>query len=205
MRSISLRRPSASMIVSCVALFAALGGSSYAAVKITGKEIANHTLSGIDVKKRSLGPTTIKSNSLGGAQINESKLGPVPNADTLDGIDSTGFMKSTQRLFEASADTVDNFTSGATLVQLNQVPAGSYLVSAKLTYDNDGASGVSETCTLEVPGVNDTTELYPANTEMVTLQKAVNAGAAFDASVSCTSEGNDDALGKISLIATRMD
>jgi hypothetical protein len=201
----SIRRPSAAMIVSSVALFAALGGSSYAAAKITGKEIANHTIRGVDVKKHSLGPATVKLDSLGGDQINESALGVVPNADTLDGIDSTGFMKSTQRLFEASADTVDDFTSGATLVQLNQVPAGTYLVSAKLTYDNDGPAGGSETCTLEVPGANDTTEFYADNSEALTLQKAVTAGAPFDPSVNCTGQGNDDILGKISLIATRMD
>ena len=77
MRSISLRRPSASMIVASVALFAALGGSSYAAAKITGKEIANHTIRGVDVKKRTLGPNTIKLDSLGGDQINEAALGTV--------------------------------------------------------------------------------------------------------------------------------
>jgi hypothetical protein len=197
MRSIrSIRRPSASMIVSCVALFAALGGSSYAAVKITGKEIANHTIRGVDVKKRSLGPATLKLDSLGGDQINESALGTVPNADTLDGLDSTAFMKTTQRVFEVTSDTVNNFASDATLAQLPAVPAGSYLVTAKLTYDNDGAGGESETCTLEVPGANDETQLYPENTDVVMLQKAVTAGTAFDATLSCTGDGTDDALAR---------
>jgi hypothetical protein len=205
MRSISFRRPSAAMIVSSVALFAALGGSSYAAAKLTSSDIANHTIRAVDVKKRTLGPSTIKLDSLGGGQINEAALGIVPNADTLDGIDSAGFMKSTQRVFEASGDAVGNFTSGATLLQLPGVPAGNYVVTAKLTYDNDGALGETESCTLEVPGANDETTLAPDNTHMVTLQKAVAAGAAFDANVSCTGDGNDDALGKISIIATRLD
>jgi hypothetical protein len=205
MRSISLRRPSASMIVSCVALFAALGGSSYAAVKITGKEIANHTIRGVDVKNRTLGPNTIKLDSLGGAQIDEAALGTVPNADTLDGVDSAGYMKTTQRLFQATGDGVDNFTSGALLVELNGVPAGSYLVTAKLTYDDDSGTITSETCTLEVPGANDSTTFYTDNAEVISLQKAVTSGAAFNANVNCTGNGDDDTLGKVSIIATKVD
>jgi hypothetical protein len=205
MRSISLRRPSASMIVASVALFAALGGSSYAAAKITGKEIANHTIRGVDVKKRSLGPSTLKLDSVGGAQIDETSLDTVPNADKLDGIDSTGFLKSGQRLFEGTADTVDNFSSGQPLVELNGVPAGSYLVTAKLTYDDDSGSVTSETCTLEVPGANDSTEFYTDNTEVISLQKAVTSGAAFNANVNCTGNGDDDMLGKASIIATKVD
>jgi hypothetical protein len=201
----SIRRPSASMIVSCVALFAALGGSSYAAVKITGKEIANHTIRGVDVKTRTLSAKHVKPDSLGGDQINESALGTVPNADTLDGIDSSGFMKSTTRLFEVTADGVDNFASGAPLAQLGNVPAGSYLVSAKLTYDNDGPAGAAATCTLEVPGANDSTTFYLDNSEVLTLQKAVTAGASFDATVSCESDGNADIVGKTSIIAVRVD
>jgi hypothetical protein len=204
MRSLSFRRPSAALVVSCVALFAALGGSSYAAAKLTSRDIANHTIRGVDVHTHTLGAKTIKLDALGGNQIDESALGTVPNADTLDGIDSAGYMKSTQRVFEATSDSVGNFTSGATLLQLPGVPAGSYVVTAKFTYDNDGGLE-TETCTLEVPGANDETTLAPDNTQMVTLQKAVVSDSAFDANVSCTGDGNDDALGRISVIATRLD
>jgi hypothetical protein len=193
------------MVISCVALFAALGGSSYAAAKITGKEIANHTIRGVDVKTRTLGAKHVKLDSLGGGQIDESSLGIVPNADMLDGIDSAGYMKTTQRLFEATDDGVDNFTSGAPLVELNGVPAGNYLVTAKLTYDDDSGTVTSETCTLEVPGANDTTEFYTDNAEVLSLQKAVTSGAAFNANVNCTGNGDDDALGTVSIIATKMD
>ena len=69
----------------------------------------------------------------------------------------------------------------------------------------DGVPAEAETCTLEVPGANDTTELYPENTAVVTLQKAVTAGAPFDANVSCTGDGDDDALGQISIVAVKVD
>jgi hypothetical protein len=71
MRStISIRRPSASMIVALVALFAALGGTGYAAATFNGR----------DIQKRSIPANRIVSNALGGRQIDESKLGPVPVA-----------------------------------------------------------------------------------------------------------------------------
>ncbi len=66
----SIRRPSASMIVALVALFAALGGTGYAAA----------TLSGRDIQRRSIPGNRVMNNALGGGQINESKLGVVPAA-----------------------------------------------------------------------------------------------------------------------------
>jgi hypothetical protein len=64
----SIRRPSASMVVALVALFAALGGTGYAAATINGSEI----------QKRSIPANRMVPNSLGSNQINESKLGTVP-------------------------------------------------------------------------------------------------------------------------------
>src|SRR3954451_9666539 len=57
-------------VVSTLALVLALGGVSYAAVKINGKNIKDRT---VTAKK-------IKKNSLGGAEINEAKLAKVPSA-----------------------------------------------------------------------------------------------------------------------------
>lgn len=71
MRSIiTIRRPSAALVVALVALFAALGGTGYAAA----------TLSGRDIQKRSIPANRVMNNTLNGNQINESKLGPVPVA-----------------------------------------------------------------------------------------------------------------------------
>jgi collagen triple helix repeat protein len=52
--------------VAYLALFAALGGTAYAAVTVTGKDIKNGTITGKDVKNRSLGtskltPTAVSS------------------------------------------------------------------------------------------------------------------------------------------------
>ena len=49
-----MRRPSYASVVATLALVVALGGTSYAAVKITGKDVKNGSLSGKDVKDESL-------------------------------------------------------------------------------------------------------------------------------------------------------
>ena len=80
-------------VMSTVAVFVALGGSSYAALQIDSGDIANNSVRGIDVRNRSLGERELKRNALGGRSINESRLGRVPrarNADRLGGLTGSG-------------------------------------------------------------------------------------------------------------------
>jgi hypothetical protein len=65
--------PSPALVIACIALFVALGGSAYAAVVITGKNVKNYSLTGKDVKK----------NGLGGVTVKESRLATVPSAESL--------------------------------------------------------------------------------------------------------------------------
>ncbi len=66
-------------VMSTVAVFVALGGSSYAALTITGRDVKNGSLTYRDLKR----------NSVGGSRIKESQLGAVPrarNAERLNGV-----------------------------------------------------------------------------------------------------------------------
>jgi hypothetical protein len=66
-------------VVATLALFVALGGSSYAALTITGRDVSNGSLTYRDIKK----------NTLGGSRIKESRLSRVPrarNAERLNGV-----------------------------------------------------------------------------------------------------------------------
>src|SRR4051794_11538465 len=66
-------------VMATLAVFIALGGSSYAAFTISGRNIKNHTIAG---KK-------LRHNALTGAEIRESRLGEVrqaANADRLNGV-----------------------------------------------------------------------------------------------------------------------
>jgi len=59
-----------SNVVATLALFIALGGSSYALTQFGTKQVKNRSLRGIDLRR----------NTLKGSEVNESKLGTVPNA-----------------------------------------------------------------------------------------------------------------------------
>lgn len=72
-------------VVATLALFVALGGSSYAALKISGRDIKAHTITG----------QKIKPNTLGRRQIKESSLSAVPralNAAKLEGHTAEDFL-----------------------------------------------------------------------------------------------------------------
>ena len=83
------RRLTYANVMSTIAVFVALGGSSYAALQIDSADIANNSVRGVDVRNRTLGERDIKRNALGGRTIRESRLGRVPrarNADRLGGM-----------------------------------------------------------------------------------------------------------------------
>ena len=194
-----ISRPTPALIVAIVALFMALGGTSYAALKITGKNVAN----------RSLGGNEMKKNTLDGDEINEAALGTVPkaaDADTVGGQPASSFMVKQPRVFEAAIPANQNFANNAVVGTLADLAPGAYVVTAKLTYENDSATTTS-TCTLHVPGGNDTTTFShdTTNSETITLQKAVSSGAVFSPSVSCESDGSDDLIGVGNIIAVRID
>lgn len=62
--------------VAYLALFAALGGSAYAAVTVTGKQIKDGTVTGKDVKNRSLGAGDLSASALGSLAGERGPAGP---------------------------------------------------------------------------------------------------------------------------------
>src|ERR1700755_1820346 len=78
-------RPSPSLAISLLALFVALGGSGYAAVRGNGRTIVDRSIAG----------SKLKHNTLTGTQIDESRLGQVPSAadsDFLNGRPAGGYV-----------------------------------------------------------------------------------------------------------------
>jgi hypothetical protein len=61
LRRLSRRHTTA---VAYLALFAALGGSAYAAVTVTGESIKDGTVTGRDVKNRSLGTNKLSADAV---------------------------------------------------------------------------------------------------------------------------------------------
>ena len=68
------KRPSLSLVISLVALVVAMGGTSYAAVKITGDDVRNGSLTGKDVKDDSLTGRDVKNSSLGTGVVRDGSL-----------------------------------------------------------------------------------------------------------------------------------
>ena len=66
---VRFRTPSPALVISVIALFVALGGSGYAAVKINGSRLKNKSVSGKKLKNRTITRKKIKKRTLTGAEI----------------------------------------------------------------------------------------------------------------------------------------
>jgi hypothetical protein len=83
-----LRRPSPALVVACLALFVALGGTVLAATKIDGRTIKVKSLPGNRVAVASLPGNRLAPKSINGDQIDITTLGQVPSADHATSADS---------------------------------------------------------------------------------------------------------------------
>jgi hypothetical protein len=75
LQRLSRHTPSPAMVVACLALMVALGGTSYAAIGLPANSVGTKQL-----KKAAVTGVKVKSDALTAKQINESTLGEVPSA-----------------------------------------------------------------------------------------------------------------------------
>ena len=68
-------RPTYGGVTATIALFAALGGTSYAAIAITGSDIRNGTLTGADLKNESVKGKDIDDGTLTGRDVRTGSIG----------------------------------------------------------------------------------------------------------------------------------
>jgi hypothetical protein len=101
-------RQAPALVISLVALFAALSGAALAlpgTQTVNSGDVKNESLKSIDLKDdkavasadvidESLTSTDVQDNSLTGADVDESTLGQVPNAATLSGKTASAFTSS---------------------------------------------------------------------------------------------------------------
>ena len=102
MSRIAFRRPSASLVIACLALFVALGGVGYAAATIGSGAVIDNSLKSKDVRNNDLRGKDVRTNTLKGADVDESSLGKVPSAANAD-----------SAVTSAHAATADNATNAA--------------------------------------------------------------------------------------------
>lgn len=118
-----LGRRSPALLIACVALFAALGGTVYAAARINGKTIKVKSLPGNrlalgSVPGNRLKPGTISGGSLApgsitGAQLDAATIGQVPSAVHADNADSARDAQTALNAVNAiDATKVNGHTAG---------------------------------------------------------------------------------------------
>ncbi len=90
MKHLARFRPSPAMVVACLALSVALGGTSVAAIQalprdsVGAKQLKRNAVTGPKIKANAVTGAKVAANSLTGADINEARLGKVPAAATAD-------------------------------------------------------------------------------------------------------------------------
>ena len=129
-----------SNVVACLALFIALGGTVYAAGKISGKQIRRSSLPGNRIKPKSIPSNRIKLKSLTGRQIKPNSLtGAQINQKTLTGI-SAAALASVQ--YEATTVRLDPNGRPTTLTA--NCPPGSYATGGGATVSNENEADIND-------------------------------------------------------------
>ena len=104
-----------SMMVSLVALFIALGGVSYAAIKLPAA---------------SVGTTQLKRDAVTGAKVNEASLGQVPSANTAN--TATTAESSNPTVFakvESNGEVVPSLSKGVATANVTHPAKGVYCIN----------------------------------------------------------------------------
>lgn len=100
MTRLGLRRPTPSMVVSIIAMFIALGGTSYAVVQLPPrsvgpKQLKRNAVAASHIKANAINSAKVKKDSLKGIDIDEASLGAVPLAARTSGLDRVVYRVAT--------------------------------------------------------------------------------------------------------------
>jgi hypothetical protein len=130
-----------SNVTATAALFIALGGTSYAVLRVDSRDVVNNSLRSVDVRNNSLRSRDIRDrtlrardlrrDALGGGVVKESALGQVPRATDADRV---GGLTAQELRVSCPPDTV---AKGAVCVERNARSSTGFF-GASSTCDNAG-------------------------------------------------------------------
>lgn len=180
-------------VTSTLALVIALGGTSYAAAKITGRDIKDNTVTTADVKNHNLKLKDLSSSATSGLKGDQGDTGPVGPSDAY--------------AVPPAISTSVGLSQSTTLLGSVNLPTGSYVANGKtsITHNDGGGSqtdaGITS-CQLQEPGTSgpatdlDTTDLRMPTGKLLTSTVAVQAAFTLDATTEvqflCSTTGTND-------------
>jgi len=155
LRALFRRRPTASMVISLIALFVALGGASYAAVSLPNNSVGTAQIKNNAVNYKKIATHTIGLQRIDATKVQVRVSGTCKDASAINTIAQGGKVTCQSTLpteFGASSDSTTVGTASTTVVS-KILPAGNYLLTATqyaTINPSDTAAGqqVQVTCTL---------------------------------------------------------
>lgn len=145
--------PSPSMIVALVALFVALGGAAYAGVTLSNNTVRSATIVNGQVKTVDLANSAVtnaklKNNAVNSAKVKDGSL----QATDLSPAAQTA-LKTNVAAFHADSTGGPDFlawTGAEQVVSTVNLPAGNFVVFAKVLANNNGAAQATVGCELRL-------------------------------------------------------
>jgi Collagen triple helix repeat (20 copies) len=99
-------RVTSAHVIACVALFVALGGSSYAAVTISASQIANNSIPGSKIRANSIPASKLRNNSITGRKLRNNTISRAKlRSDALSPITAGGNITNPQSTTDDESTT----------------------------------------------------------------------------------------------------
>jgi hypothetical protein len=138
-------------VMSTLAFFVAIGGTTLAATKIDGATIEKGTIPGKAIKNTTIKAKKVKADTLTGGQIQEGSLGKVPSAGTADSATSATTAGNAATVGGRSAAQLTDSCPAATTpyagvcIETTTRPPATWQTAAKNCADDDGRlAGIEE-------------------------------------------------------------
>lgn len=210
LKSFRLRRSSAPLLISVVALFFAFGGASYAAFTIPTNSVGTKQIRNNAVTYQKIAPGTVGSARINQSLVQTRVTGACTGTNGAIGqITQSGHVvcnaSAPQEFGSSSTGTAVTGTSAT--VATRALAAGSYLLLGDAYANNTGATDSTLTCTLAVPSGSSQarTITVPAGHQVVLpvdLASTVPSAGATS-SLTCTQTGGTVTVdGQINAIGT---
>ncbi|HEX2072010.1 MAG TPA: collagen-like protein [Thermoleophilaceae bacterium] len=150
-----IKQPSPALVVACIALFVALGGVGYAAATIGTKDIRNGAVTGKKIKNRTITTNDIKRKtvaSLRGKTGPAGATGPAGPTGPAGATGATGARGPSDGFFFRGTNILNFVTNTDQTVATMALPAGSFILTAKVVVNNNEGAVRQYGCSLELGG-----------------------------------------------------